>query len=147
MTEIQNSLTEISNIFLKEDINEQDKIQAQNKLKDIHNKLENRRIYEVDYIKIGIKFNDRDNCCFSLKQRKKKKICFVESNPSFQDVEEEMKNGDNIDYYLFKNNKIHTSRLKYFMETSLNKIFTIENNVDDEDCTKRILITGIKIIE
>jgi hypothetical protein len=146
MTELQNSLTEISNIFLKDNINEQDKIEAQNKLKDIHEIIKNRSIYEVEYIKIGIKFNDRSDG-FGLKQRKKKKICSVESDVSYDSISEDMKRGNNVDYYLFKNNKIHKSRLKYFMETSLNKISTIENNIDEEDCTKRILITSIKIIE
>jgi len=140
MTEIQNNLTEISNIFLKEDINEQDKIQAQNKLKDINNQLKEikkSKFYKIEFIKIKLKYGDSETY---IKRKKKIKICkLVEKDMDY--YQEKYRCCDTrLDYKLFKKNKIH---IRITQTNDLAEPIFFQDNIDYH-CTTNLLITKIE---
>tara|TARA_R100000951_G_scaffold114181_1_gene117902 strand:- start:3762 stop:4181 length:420 start_codon:yes stop_codon:yes gene_type:complete len=139
MTTIQEKLTDISNIMLKEEINEQDKIEAQNKLKDIHSKLEKTKFFNIEYFKIKIKFGNDD---VYLKNKKKIKICKLVEKDTQYYIDKYNASRETLNYVLLKKNKIHKTILEI---NDLTDPIFFQN---DYGCSSKVnlLITKIELM-
>lgn len=146
MTTIQEKLTDISNIMLKEEINEQDKIDTQNKLKDIHNEIENMKnilFYKVKYVEFKIAFNSSEEQY--IRTKTKDKICkLITTNIIELKEKYETTSKYAICYALLLKHKIHKD---YLIEMCNKKVpMFFENNSCHMCCDIKMMIINIELI-